>query len=59
MGVAAEAGFFRFFEAGVADSADALERSCVFDLGLDFGGLPRFGVGELPRNSAFEGGGGV
>ncbi len=59
---AAEADFFRFLEAAVAafgGSAGTFAAGCAFDLGLAFGGRPRFGVGELPRSSALDGGGGV
>ena len=64
LGVVAEGtDFFRFFEAAVplfGGSGGILEADCcVLDFGLFFGGLPRFGVGELPLNSAFDGGGGV
>ena len=55
--------FFRFFEAAVAvfgGSGGILEAvSCVLNFWLALGGRPLFGVGELPRNSAFDGGGGV
>lgn len=55
--------FFRRFEAAVplfGGSGGIFEADCCeLAFGLDLGGRPLLGVGELPRNSALDGGGGV